>query len=229
MPACPGQDAAGQRAEQDGDEGAALDQRIAADEFVLAQVLRQDGVLDWPEERRVQAEQEQRAQENVQAVQVKAERSDAHDRHFQHFHDPGQRRLVVLVGQLPGRCREEEEGEDEDPRREVGEQLGRKPCPARRLKGQQDDERVLEQVVVEGPEELGNEEGRETPRPEQGELRAVGILCGRDGVRTHADGRDAEERMNDGGRLHAFYTRSIPAPGRALACTARFRRLQPEV
>jgi hypothetical protein len=41
--------AAGNFAEQDRDEGTHFDQPVAADEFVLAQVLRQDRVLDRPE------------------------------------------------------------------------------------------------------------------------------------------------------------------------------------
>jgi hypothetical protein len=35
-------------------KGAGLDQRIAADQFLLVQMLRQDGVLDRPEQRRMQ-------------------------------------------------------------------------------------------------------------------------------------------------------------------------------
>jgi hypothetical protein len=57
--AAAGEQAAEQRAEQDGDEGAGLDQRVAADQFLALQVLRQDRVLDRAEQRRVQAEQEQ--------------------------------------------------------------------------------------------------------------------------------------------------------------------------
>jgi len=53
----PGKQAAGQRPDQDGDEGSGLDLGVAADQFILVQMLRQDGVLDRPEQRRLQAEE----------------------------------------------------------------------------------------------------------------------------------------------------------------------------
>ena len=60
----PGEQAAGQRADQDGDEGSTLDQTVTADQFILGEVLRQDRVFDRAEQRRVQAEQEQRAEQH---------------------------------------------------------------------------------------------------------------------------------------------------------------------
>ncbi len=51
------QQAAGQVAEQDGDEGAHLDHAVAAGELTLVQVLRQVGVLHRAEQRAVQPEQ----------------------------------------------------------------------------------------------------------------------------------------------------------------------------
>jgi hypothetical protein len=56
-------------------KGAGLDQRVAADQFTFAQVLRQDRVLDRPEQRRMQAEQKQRREQNRQAVQREAEQA----------------------------------------------------------------------------------------------------------------------------------------------------------
>ena len=56
-----GEQSTGQRADEDGDEGPGLDQRVAADKFIFAQVLRQDRVLYRPEQCRLQAEQEQGA------------------------------------------------------------------------------------------------------------------------------------------------------------------------
>ena len=57
------QQAAGHVAEQDGDEGAHLDHAVAAGELALAQVLRQVGELHRPEQRAVQAHQEDAAQQ----------------------------------------------------------------------------------------------------------------------------------------------------------------------
>ena len=156
-----GQQPAGQRADQDGDEGASLDQRIAADQLLFAQVLRQDRVLDRPEQGRMAAEQEQRPQQHRQAVEHEAGQRDQHDRHFQHLHEAGQACLVVFVGELSGGGREQEEGQDEDARGQVGQDGRVQAGPAGRLEGEQYDQGVLEQVVVEGAEKLGAEEGQE--------------------------------------------------------------------
>jgi hypothetical protein len=165
-----GEQPAGQRADQDGDEGTSLDQRIATDQFVVVQMLRDDRVLDRPEQRRMAAEQEQRAHQDRQAVQEETGGGDAHDHHFQHLDQAGEHRLVVFVGQLPGGRREQEEGQDEDASRHIGKQPRRQRRPLGGLESQQDNQRVLEQVVVEGAEELGGEERREATGIEQAEL-----------------------------------------------------------
>jgi hypothetical protein len=172
--AAAGEQAAEQRAEQDGDEGAGLDQRIAADQLLVLQVLRQDRVLDRPEQRRVQAEQEQPGEQHGEAVQPEAGAADQHDGDFEQLDHARQRRLVVLVGELPGGGREEEEGQDEHARREVGQQLGLERGPGRRLEGQQHHHRVLQHVVVECAEELGDEQRGEAARAQQAGLVAHG-------------------------------------------------------
>ena len=97
-----GEQPADQRTDQDGDESTSLDQCIAANQFIGMQVLRQDGVLDRPEEGRVQAEQEKRPHQHGQAVHGKTARRHPHDDDFQHLDQTRQLRLVVLVGQLTG-------------------------------------------------------------------------------------------------------------------------------
>ena len=67
-------------AEQDGDERTHLDQPVAADEFVLAQILRQDRVLDRPEQRRMHAHQPQREEQQDQVAPIEPDRADDHDR-----------------------------------------------------------------------------------------------------------------------------------------------------
>ena len=47
-------------AQQDREERAHLDQAVAADEFFLFEMLRQDGVLHWAEQCRMGAHHEQR-------------------------------------------------------------------------------------------------------------------------------------------------------------------------
>ena len=56
--------AAEQRAEQDREERAHLEQRVAADQLRVAQHLRQQAVLRRREERRMHAHQEQRAEQH---------------------------------------------------------------------------------------------------------------------------------------------------------------------
>ncbi|MNM82627.1 hypothetical protein D3C81_946600 [compost metagenome] len=171
-----GEQAADQGADEDGDEGAGLDQRIAADQLVLVQVLRQDRVLHRAEQGRVQAEQEQAGEQQLQAVQGEAGAGDQHDGDLQQLDQPRQAGLVVLVGELPGGGGEQEERQDEDARRQVGQQADAEAGPLRGLEGQQHHQGVLEQVVVERAEELGGEERAEAAGLEQGELRThVGL------------------------------------------------------
>ena len=161
-----GEQAAGQRTDQDGDEGPALNQTVAADQFILGEVLRQDRVFDRAEQRRVQAEQEQRAEQHGQTVHEKPERRDDHDQHLDQLDQARQPGLVELVGELTGSRREKEKGQDENSGGEIGQDLGRQRRPPRRLKSEQDDQRVFEQIVVERAEKLRDEERRETARPE---------------------------------------------------------------
>jgi hypothetical protein len=84
------------------------------------QVLRQDRVLDRPEQGRMAAEQEQRPHQHRQAGQEEARRRNAHDGHLL---DQAGRPPCRIVGQLPGGGREQEEGQDEDAGRQVGQQL----------------------------------------------------------------------------------------------------------
>jgi hypothetical protein len=97
-------------------------------------------------------------------VHCKTSGGHKHDAHFQHLHQPRQPRLVVFIGQLSGGGREQEEGQDEDTGGEVGQNFRANRCPLRRVEGEQDNERILEQVVVEGPEKLGEEKRAEALR-----------------------------------------------------------------
>ncbi|MNF32832.1 hypothetical protein D3C84_136310 [compost metagenome] len=171
-----GEQAAGQGADQDGDEGAGLDQRVAADQLVLVEVLRQDGVLHRAEQGRLQAEQEQRGEQQFEAVCPEAGTGDQHDDDLQQLGPARQHGLVVLVGELAGGGREQKERQDEQARRQVGQHADAERRPLRGLEGQQHHQRVLEQVVVERAEELGGEQRAEAARLEQVEGRThVGL------------------------------------------------------
>ena len=82
--------AAEDRAEQDREEGAGLDQRVAGDELVVAQVLRQQRVLDRPEHRRVRAEaEERRKQQRHAAASHRPQRAERHDADLGDLHPAG--------------------------------------------------------------------------------------------------------------------------------------------
>ena len=61
-----GGDAGNDGADQNGEEGAALDQRIARRQFLAPQQIRQDAVFDRTEQRRECAEQADREKQQRQ-------------------------------------------------------------------------------------------------------------------------------------------------------------------
>ena len=77
-----GADAAGDRAEQDGDEGRALDQRVACRDFIPFQVIGQDAVFDGSEQGREDAEQEQRNEQHRHRMKREAQHRDRGGAHF---------------------------------------------------------------------------------------------------------------------------------------------------
>src|SRR5213593_1658787 len=142
---------------------------VAADQLVGVEMLRQDAVLDRPEDRRVRAHQEDHPEQQGHAVEVEAGGPEQHDPDLEQLHEPDDPRLVELVRDLSRARREEEEGK----REQAGAQVDERVLGERRAahpEREQDDERVLEQVVVQGPQELGPEEGPEPSRPQQLEL-----------------------------------------------------------
>ena len=146
------------RAEQDREERAGLDERVARDQFVVAQVLRKQGVLDRAEDGRVRAEAEERREEERHAFQPEAHRAKRHDGDLGDLDDAGDERLVDAIGQRARGAREEEERRDEDRAGQHHERCGVEA----RLLGQperhHDAHRALQQVVVEGAEELRDEQ-----------------------------------------------------------------------
>src|SRR5439155_383176 len=81
----------------------------------------------------------------------------------------GAGRTPRLASQPAPARREEEEGKREQAGAQVDERVLGEHY-ATHPEREQDDERVLEQVVVQGPQELGPEEGPEPSRPQQLEL-----------------------------------------------------------
>ena len=165
MVALLGGEAAHDGAEQDRHEGRAFDQRVAGGQFFLLEVVRQDAVLDRAEQRRDHAEQKQRREQDRDRVQPEADDAEAAtpiSASFTHLRDD---RLVEAVGDLAAQPRQEEERADEHRRRQRHQRLA--VTDARREQDQE-HQRVLEEVVVEGREELAPEQRREAAGRHQG-------------------------------------------------------------
>src|SRR4030095_4681012 len=108
--------------------------------------------------------------------------ADDHDEDLDRLDDAEKSRLVMFAGQLAGQRREEEEGQDEQA---LGD--GAELRLARRVRielvSDEQHHALLEQTVVESPQELRREQRREPPRTKQvGDVLHQG--CG-----TLADGR----------------------------------------
>ncbi|MNC08207.1 hypothetical protein D3C75_557870 [compost metagenome] len=164
----PGADGAG----EDGQEGTGFHQPVAADQFFLAQGLRQDRVLHRAEQRRVSPHAEQRHQHQRQVVGDEAERAYRHDRDLGQLDGPDQRILGELLAKLPAQRRKQEERQDEQQGAQVDPDRTVTVAQAE-LEQDRQDQRLLEQVVVEGTQRLGDEKRQETPLAEQGELRGM--------------------------------------------------------
>ncbi len=168
------QHAAGDGADEDRERRARLHQRIAADQLVRVQRLRQDGVLHRAEQRRVQPHQEQRDQQQRQAAQHESGRAERHDGDLEQLDEADQPRLVVLVGELAGGGREQEERQHEQRAGEVHHHVGRHRGERGAVERDQQHQGVLEDVVVQRAEELRREERPEAALREQPELAGVG-------------------------------------------------------
>jgi hypothetical protein len=166
--------AAGDRAEQDGAISARFDKAGPAQHFVSLQMLRQDRIFDRSEEAGMDAHCEQGGEQQRDVVQDEPHRAEQHDRDFGRLDEPDDARLVHRVRQLPGQCGEDEKGQDEEPARDRVE---------RRLLGlvivdgvgRQDHHRRLVEIVVEGAQKLGDKQGQETAAAEQPQGRLHGF------------------------------------------------------
>ena len=155
------------RAEQDGEIGPRLDEAGAAQHVLRFEMLRQDGVFDRAEEGRMDAEEQHRAEHQRDAERRQAGAGDhqpggaqEHDADLGGLDDADDPRLVVAVRQLPGERGEQEEGQNRDAGRQRVEIRLHVRIVEDRI-GREQHHRRLEQIVVEGAEELGGEEGQE--------------------------------------------------------------------
>ena len=162
---------------QNRQEGAHFHQSVATDQFILMQVLRQDRVLHRPEQRRVRPHGEQRQQHHPQVVEHEPRRAHQHDRDLAQFDQADQRILGVFLAKLPRQCREQKERQNEQQRTQVDP--NRAITVDTQLVEDGEDQRLLEDIVVEGPEGLGDEKRQKPPFSQQTELRLTHRPCTR--------------------------------------------------
>ena len=162
-------DAAGDGAQQDGHQGTHLHHRIAAHEFGVVQVLGQDRELERPEERRLHAQEENHAKQQGNVLYVQRRRRQHGDGDFAELDVADQPRLLVAVRQRPCRGREQEERQDQQPGGDIDQQV-RGVLADEPPVDEDQRQRELVQVVVEGPEELGDEQRQQPARAQQPEL-----------------------------------------------------------
>ena len=174
--AFPRRQAAGDGAEQDGDEGRTLDQGVAGRQLLRLQMVGQDAVFDRPEQRRDRPEQAKRDEQHRHGMQGEAEDRNRGRADLRELQPLRHHRLVEAVGHLAADTREQEERRDEEPARQGHQRFAMR---AGELVKDDEDQRVLEKVVVEGGEELRPEQRGEAPLQHQ--CVDHGDLTGRDG------------------------------------------------
>ncbi len=152
-------------AEQDGNEGRAFHQRVAGRQLGALKMVGQDAVLDRTEQGGDDAEQEQCEEQEIDRVGGETDDGDERHADLGELEPPRHDRLVVAVGKLAAQGRQEEVRRDENGGRQRDQRFS---LGAPDVKKDEKDQRVLEEVVAEGREELGPEQGRETPCREQG-------------------------------------------------------------
>ena len=163
------EDAAEYGADQDGEKRAGLDQRVAGEQLVRREVGRQNAVFDRPEEGRMDPHQEQDREQQHNMTAGEAGHRDRHEDDLGGLDRDDQLALLEFVGEKPRRGRKQEERQDEQPRRRRDQDLPIEPGLLRQPIGHQDDECVLEEIIVERAQELGDEERQEAAALEQRE------------------------------------------------------------
>ncbi|VTR67539.1 hypothetical protein DESC_610122 [Desulfosarcina cetonica] len=164
---CLDQDAATHRPHEDGHKGSHLHQGVPPDDFMGFQMIGHDAVLDRPEKGGLGAHEKQKPQKDPSAVGPESDRRNGHDEHLGHFDPANQDGFLRFIGDLAGRCREEEKGQNEKTGGQVDNHIGRQRQGLSGLKGDQQHEGVLENVVIQCAQELGPEKRCETSRCQQ--------------------------------------------------------------
>ena len=146
--------------EQDGQKGAALDERIAAGQFLGREMIRQDAVFDRREQSRDGAHQHQGREQDRQRRQQETDHRQTSRCDLEQLQPSGHQGLVVAVRQFAAEPRQQQRRRHEQRTRDRDQGSG--ACSSG-LEQDQEHQRVLENVVVEGRKELAPEQRREAP------------------------------------------------------------------
>ena len=136
-----------------------LDQPVAADSSARRRCCGRIAYLTGPNSVECTPPRNSAASSSGEAVQEEADRADTMIAISSATMMRDEARLLVLVGELAGGGREQQERQDEQRLREVLQRVGRHRGERRRLVREQDHERLLEDVVVDGAEELAPKNG----------------------------------------------------------------------
>ena len=159
MTAILGEKAADNRAHDDSDEGRALNQGIPGGQFGGRQMVRQDAVFHGAEQGRNHAEQEQREQQQRNELQREPENCNEGRPDFGEFQLSRHLGLVEAVGHFAAEGRQDQEWRDENRPRRRYQCLAIRPGD---LEQDQENNRILENIVAECREELRPEQGRKS-------------------------------------------------------------------
>ncbi len=107
-------------------------------------------------------------------MQHEARQAHRHDRRLGGLDQPHQGAALEAVGDLSGQGRDQEEGQDVEARSQHAELSGPIGRVAEDPVAGQHQKAGLEQVVVEGPEQVGREQGREADLGQKREGRGHG-------------------------------------------------------
>jgi len=127
-------------------------------------MIGKDAVLDRPEQRSDQAEQEQCQKQQRQRIQLETSDGDRRHADFGELEPARHCRLVEAVGELPAKGGQQKKRRDEKASRQCHEHFASLAADPEQ---DQQGERILQEIVVEGGKELAPEQRRKPPGGEQ--------------------------------------------------------------
>ena len=151
--------------DQNGDERSAFDQRVASGEFFTLQMIRQDAVFDRAEHRRDDAVEKDRQKQQGDRMKPEAHHGHDGDRDFEQLQSAGHDGLIEAVGNLAAETGKKEERKCESRGRELDQRAG---FGLAELDQEDEDQRLLQEVVTERGEGLAPKQRRKTSRRHQG-------------------------------------------------------------